>query len=161
MNLSSQQTGNSEPPTSDVGLTVYHLDSSRLCLLSSDIDQTTETNQQGEEELVSGDIMAFSVWWFAVHWDHFFQCIQCRSLWSLIPTDDILKDKIIWDFLPCLEITYEIPCQCGTGSGYFGWNHQHNTVWSFFIRNQSSSFHSSQWARQRVPQVEDLSASEY
>ena len=100
--LSSPDAQDNDSPASDSGPTALTLDPPMLHRLPLDIDETMDMGQQGDEELVTEgeyDVLHQAVRNFLGQFhpsgdnaDDFLQ-----EIGSLIPTDEVLKDKITWD----------------------------------------------------------------
>ena len=98
--LSLQDAQDSESPASNSRLTAFTLDPLTFHRLPADTNETTDRGQQGDEELVP--VGESSVRPSGVHWGGFTVMVATLTIFwrrsgSLIPTDDILKDKITWD----------------------------------------------------------------
>ena len=100
--LSSPDAQDSDFPASDSRPAAITLDPLMLHRLPVDIDETMDMGQQGDEELVNEgeyDVLHQAVRNFLGQFhpsgdnaDDFLE-----EIGSLIPTDEVLKDKIMWD----------------------------------------------------------------
>ena len=100
--LSSPGAQDSDSPASDSWTAATTLDPPMLHRLPVDIDETKGMGQLGDEELViegEYDVLHQVVWNFLGQ----FQLSGDKAnnfleeIVSLIPTDEVLKDKILWD----------------------------------------------------------------
>ena len=97
--LSSQNSQDSDSPASDSQLTAFTLDPPAIHQLPPDINETMDMGQHGGEELVpEGEYDVFrqtvqsSLGQFHSSGDN----VDDFLIGSLIPTDEVLKDKIMW-----------------------------------------------------------------
>ena len=111
--LSSQDAQNSDSPAYDSQPNDFTLDPLTIHQLPADINETTDMGQQGGEELVPEgeyDVLRQAIQsflgWFHSSGDNADDFLE--ENWSLIPTDEVLKDKITWDMQASLKgsLTY-------------------------------------------------------
>ena len=111
--LSSQGAQERDSPASDSWTTAFTLDPPILHCLPVDIDETIDMGQQGNEKVVpEGEYDVFhqivrtSLGRFHSSGDNADDFLE--EIGSLIPTDEVLKDKITWDMQSLLKasLTY-------------------------------------------------------
>ena len=100
--LSSPDAQGSDSPASDSWPAAITLDPPMFHRLPVDIDESKDMGQQGDEELVTEgeyDVLHQVVWNFLGQFhpsgDNANDFLE--EIVSLIPTDEVLKDKIMWD----------------------------------------------------------------
>ena len=102
----SQRTPDCDPSPVDYHPSVFTLDAPRLQRLPDDLDQTTQTagQQEDEEQVLEGDYEVFrevvrsSLAPFRSSADYADDLVQ--EIESLIPIDDVHKDKVTWELQP-------------------------------------------------------------
>ena len=106
--LSSQDAQDNDSPAFDSRPTAFTMDPPVLHRLPVNIDETTDMGQQGDEELVpEGE---YNVFCQVLRSSRFHSSGDnaddfLEEIGSLVPTDEVLKDKITWDIQSSLKVS--------------------------------------------------------